>query len=96
MRLHQINQLTYPTDIEQAWRHAIQTGDTLLLLEEAILRSTTGQEAMLTSLINEKAIALCYLQSDARAYGVNPTIGTALNDEEWVKLTLSADSNISW
>ncbi|REG86748.1 tRNA 2-thiouridine synthesizing protein B [Marinomonas pollencensis] len=86
----------YPVDIEQTWHHALQVGDALLLLEEAILRCTTEQQAMLASLVAEKSLCLYYLQSDALAYGVDPAIGTALNDQEWVTLTLSADANISW
>ncbi|MFQ3187155.1 MAG: tRNA 2-thiouridine synthesizing protein B, partial [Marinomonas primoryensis] len=47
-------------------------------------------------LITEKQIALYYLKSDAMAYGLLPTIGNALSDEEWVDITFSADANISW
>lgn len=95
MQLHQINQLAYPSDIEQTWRNALQLGDSVLLLEEAVLRST-AQHGILEALIEAKQLSLFYLQSDALAYGVTPTLGTALSDEEWVTITLSADANISW
>ena len=94
MRLHQINQLTYPLTLETTWQNSLQIGDQILLIEEGILRTTHHSDA-LKKLITEKQIALYYLKSDAMAYGLLPTIGNALSDEEWVDITFSADANIS-
>jgi tRNA 2-thiouridine synthesizing protein B len=95
MRLHQINQLTYPEPLETTWQNSVQTGDSILLIEESILRALHQINA-LSALITEKQITLYYLQSDATAYGLSPSIGTALSDEEWVDITFSAEANISW
>ncbi|MEL0638139.1 MULTISPECIES: DsrH/TusB family sulfur metabolism protein [Marinomonas] len=95
MQLHQLNQLAYPNDIEQTWINSLKIGDTLCLIEEAILRCQT-QHDTLKALIEQKDISLFYLKSDTLAYGVNPTLGTALSDDEWVHMTLTSDTNISW
>lgn len=95
MRLHQINQLTYPLVLEATWQNSLQSGDRILLIEEGFLRTTHHSDA-LEKLIDEKQIELYYLQSDAMAYGLLPTLGSALSDEEWVDITFSADANISW
>jgi len=95
MRIHQINQLDYPATLEVMWQNSLQTGDQILLIEEGILRTMHHTEA-LKKLIEEKQVTCYYLQSDAMAYGLPHTIGTALSDEEWVNITFSADANISW
>lgn len=95
MQLHQLNQHTYSETIEETWQHSLQKGDTLVLIEEAILR-TIHQKKLLKSLIEKQGISLYYLQADAQAYGLTPDIGSALDDAQWVEITLCADSNISW
>ena len=95
MRLHQINQLTYPAALETTWQNSLQVGDHILLIEEGILRTAHHSEA-LKKLIDEKQVKLYYLQRDAMAYGLSDVIGVALSDEEWVDITFSADANISW
>lgn len=95
MQLHQINKLSYSASVETLWPNALQAGDVILLIEEAILRTQTQAKA-LTALCQEKDVSLRYLSSDVLAYGIQPTIGHALTDEEWVETTLSAESNISW
>jgi len=95
MQLHQLNQLAYPSTIEDAWINSIHPGDTILLIEEAILRCQI-QHHSLRETIESKDALLFYLESDALAYGINPRLGTALTNEEWVNITLTADSNISW
>ncbi|MBJ7536662.1 DsrH/TusB family sulfur metabolism protein [Marinomonas transparens] len=94
MQLHQINQLAYSSDLESLWQDSLQAGDSLLLIEDGILRTNNIND--LRTLIESKKVSLYYLQSDADAYGLSPTIGTALSDSEWVDITLSAQSNISW
>lgn len=95
MRLHQINQLTYPEPLESTWQNSLQTGDQVLLIESGILR-TLQQTDTLRALMALKNSQLFYLQSDAAAYGITPTIGSGLSDEDWVTLTFSAEANISW
>ncbi|PYF84057.1 tRNA 2-thiouridine synthesizing protein B [Marinomonas alcarazii] len=95
MRLHQINQLDYPASLETTWQNSLQAGDQVLLIEDGFLKSIQYAEKMQT-LIKEKEITLYYLQSDVAAYGLSPTVGVALTDEEWVELTFAAEANISW
>ncbi|MCW8356819.1 MULTISPECIES: DsrH/TusB family sulfur metabolism protein [Marinomonas] len=95
MRLHQINQLDYPATLEATWQNSVQAGDQILLIEEGFLR-TIQQTSLIQTLINAKQAELYYLKSDAAAYGLSPKLGIALSDEEWVELTFSAESNISW
>lgn len=95
MQLHQINQLSYSTDLEMTWQNSLKEGDQVLLIEEGILRTTQTLEA-LQQLSQAKQVEVFYLQSDATAYGLSPKIGKALSDEEWIDLTFSATSNITW
>jgi tRNA 2-thiouridine synthesizing protein B len=95
MRLHQINQLDYPTTLETTWQNSVQTGDQILLIEEGFLRLIQHTNAIQT-LAEEKQAELYYLQSDAKAYGLSSNLGTALSEEEWVDLTFAAEANISW
>ncbi|AEF54034.1 DsrH/TusB family sulfur metabolism protein [Marinomonas posidonica] len=95
MTLHQINQLSYSNDTESLWQQSLKQGDAVLLIEEAILRLTQVHSTHMTSL-EEKHIRLYYLQRDAEAYGIEPSLGQALSDTEWVELTFSAPSHISW
>jgi tRNA 2-thiouridine synthesizing protein B len=95
MRLHQINQLAYSTKLETTWQNSLKAEDQVLLIEEGILRihqNTTELQA----LSQAKQVKLYYLQSDATAYGLAPTIGIALSDEEWVEMAFSATANITW
>jgi tRNA 2-thiouridine synthesizing protein B len=95
MRLHQINQLTYPEPLESTWQNSLQTDDQILLIESGILRIVQNTDA-LQKLIDAKNTQLFYLQSDAIAYGLSPSIGIGLSDKEWVNLTFNAEANISW
>lgn len=95
MQLYQLNQHSYPESIENTWQHSLQKKDVVILIEEAILR-TVSQKKLLKALIEDKGITLYYLQADAQAYGMSPSIGKALDDEQWADITLSADANISW
>lgn len=95
MRLHQINQLDYSATLEATWQNSLQTGDQILLIEEGFLK-LIQQASTMQTLIEAKQAELYYLQSDAVAYGLSPTLGTALSDEEWVNLTFAAEANISW
>ncbi|MCB5160799.1 DsrH/TusB family sulfur relay protein [Marinomonas algarum] len=95
MQLHQINQSEYPVSLETLWQNSLQVGDQVMLIEEGVLRLTQDSQAMQT-LIKEKNVTLYYLQSDALAYGLSPSIGTPLSDAEWVTLTFQAEKNISW
>ncbi|MEO9275789.1 DsrH/TusB family sulfur metabolism protein [Marinomonas sp. 5E14-1] len=95
MTLHQINQLSYPTELESIWQNGLKKGDQLLLIEEGILR-LSQDHSQLKSLIETKGIELLYLQSDAVAYGLTPSLGNILSDEEWVQTTFSANAIISW
>lgn len=95
MQLHQINQLDYPHTIESCWQNGLQVGDQIVLIESGLLRLTQHSKAM-NALSDAKGVTLYYLQSDANAYGVFPSIGTPLTDEEWVTLTFNAETHISW
>lgn len=95
MTLHQINQLSYPLSTETTWQDCLQTGDQILLIEEGILR-TQQNKVELETLLANKQVSLYYLQADANAYGINPAIGEALSEEQWVNITFSAEKNISW
>jgi len=95
MTLHQINQLSYSSNTESLWQRSLKQGDSVLLIEEAILRLTPPHSTHLQSL-EEKHIRLYYLQRDAKGYGVQPSLGEAISDTEWVELTFSASSHISW
>lgn len=95
MRLHQINQLDYPETIEASWQNSLQSGDQIVLIESGILRLVQHSNMMQT-LLDDKNIALYYLQNDATAYGLSPKIGTPLTDEEWVTLTYHANTHLSW
>ncbi|KZN14585.1 hypothetical protein [Marinomonas sp. TW1] len=95
MTLHQINQLSYANHIEPLWQQSLKQGDAVLLIEEAILRLTQPHLTSMTPL-EEKHICLYYLQRDAEGYGVQPSLGKALSDTEWVELAFSASSHISW
>ncbi|RBP83581.1 hypothetical protein EBI01_07560 [Marinomonas rhizomae] len=95
MQLHQINQLDYPATLEATWQNSLQTGDQILLIEDGFLRTIHQANAMQT-LMKEKQVEFYYLQSDATAYGLSPKLGIPLSDEEWVDLTFSAETNISW
>ena len=95
MRLHQINQLTYPEPLESTWQNSLQTNDQVLLIESGILR-TVQNAATLQIAIETKNTQLYYLQSDAVAYGISPKIGIGLSDQEWVDLTFASEANISW
>lgn len=98
MQLHQINQLTYPATLETTWQDSLQAGDQILLIEGGFLRTQQLDVFSndLKKMIENKEIKLFYLQSDATAYGLSSDIGVALSDEEWVDMTFSADTNISW
>ncbi|ETX09447.1 hypothetical protein MUS1_08840 [Marinomonas ushuaiensis DSM 15871] len=98
MRLHQINQLAYPSTLETTWQDSVQAGDQILLIEEGFLRTQQPDAfpSALNQLIEKKEIELYYLQSDANAYGLPSNIGIPLSDEEWVDMTFSANTNISW
>lgn len=95
MTLHQINQLTYTADLEATWQNSLKAGDQILLIEEGVLR-TNQHKSQLETLIEKQNIEIFYLQSDVNAYGLTPSIGKSLSDEEWVELTFSAQANISW
>ncbi|MCV2401298.1 hypothetical protein OFY17_00250 [Marinomonas sp. C2222] len=95
MTLHQINRLAYPLSTETTWQDCLQIGDQILLIEEGILR-TQQNKVELEALLASKQVTLYYLQADADAYGIIPSIGEALSEEQWVDTTLSAEKNISW
>ena len=95
MTLHQINQLSYSTELENIWQNGLKKGDQLLLIEEGVLRLSQNH-SQLQSLIETRGIELFYLQSDAVAYGLTSSLGRMLSDEEWVQTTFSADAIISW
>ncbi|WP_394178406.1 DsrH/TusB family sulfur metabolism protein [Marinomonas posidonica] len=95
MTLHQINQLSYTNNTESLWQQSLKQGDAVLLIEEAILRLTQPHSTPMT-LLEENHICLYYLQRDAEGYGVQPSLGKALSDTEWVELTFFASSHISW
>ena len=95
MTLHQINQLAYSADLEATWQNSLKTGDKVLLIEEAVLR-TTQDLSKLQVLIDSQSIEIFYLKSDVTAYGILPDIGKGLSNEEWVKVTFSSNKHISW
>ncbi|GAB3481438.1 sulfurtransferase complex subunit TusB [Marinomonas epiphytica] len=94
MTLHQLNQAHYSDDIENLWLANLKTGDSVLLLEEAVLRLT--QEKRWPTMILDQQVTLYYLEEDLTAYGINSSLGKSLSDEAWVELTLNADKQISW
>lgn len=98
MRLHQINQLSYPAALETTWQDSLQAGDQVLLIEEGFLRTQQSNafSNTLKNMVESKEVTLYYLQSDAAAYGLSSNIGVPLSDEEWVDITFSANANISW
>lgn len=93
MTLNQLNKYAYSGNLETLWQNSLQAGDAILLIEEAILRL---QSAQFISWQKQNNIPVYYLESDAQAYGLTPSIGTSLSDEQWVDTTLSANKHISW
>lgn len=94
MSLFQINQSHYPEAIEKDWQVSLRSGDSVLLIEAGVLR-TTGNIATLETL-SARGIKLLVRDTDAKAYGITPKIGQCITDQEWLGETALHDKIISW
>lgn len=94
MALYQINQSIYPAAVEQDWQGSLQAGDAVLLIEAGVLR--VSQHAPDLARLQERNIQIFLRESDVLAYGISPTIGHLISDDEWVTQTTIHDTIISW
>ncbi|TPE49310.1 hypothetical protein FJM67_12030 [Maribrevibacterium harenarium] len=87
--LHTLNKAEYPAAVERDWRCAVKPGDTILLIEEAVLRLLNPEA------INQLSGAnLTARQADLQAYGLQPP--SVCDDTAWVELCVSHDKLINW
>lgn len=94
MKLYQVNQSQYPSSVEQDWQLSLKQGDAVVFIEAGAMRALLQTE--LLKALQDKQIKVCFRQADLDAYGIQPSIGEAISDLQWVELTQQYSKIVSW